>query len=72
MTPEEKAKQIYDKMKGFRVTNKHRKKCALVAVDEVLENTALTSFPESYIEKHGLPPYSRNWYIKVKQEIEKL
>lgn len=38
MTPEEKAKEIYDKMKGFRVTNKHRKKCALVAVDEVLRN----------------------------------
>lgn len=36
MTPKQEAAEIYDKMKGFRVTNRHRKKCALVAVNMIL------------------------------------
>jgi hypothetical protein len=36
MTPKEKAKELFDKMKGFRVKHSHSKKCALIAVDEIL------------------------------------
>jgi hypothetical protein len=36
MTPKEKATEIYNKMKGFRVTNSHLKKCALNCVDMVI------------------------------------
>lgn len=36
MTPQEKAKEIYDQMKGFRVKNTHRKKCALVCVQNII------------------------------------
>jgi hypothetical protein len=36
MTPTEKAKEMFDKMKGFRVKHTHSKKCALIAVDEIL------------------------------------
>lgn len=41
-TPEQKAQEIYDKMKGFRITNKHRKKCALVCVNEIIESLKIT------------------------------
>lgn len=58
MTPPDKAKDIYDKMKGFRVKNTHRKKCALVAVDLLIEY-ASTNLGARYWES-------------VKFEIEKL
>jgi len=34
----EKALEIYNKMKGFRISNRHRMKCALVVVDEMIDN----------------------------------
>lgn len=37
LTPEEQLKEIYDQMKGFRVTNKHRKKCTIKCIEQVLE-----------------------------------
>ena len=43
MTPEEKAKDLYDKMKGFRITNAHRKKCAIVAATELRQNSIVNS-----------------------------
>lgn len=36
--PKEKALKIYESMKGFRITNKHRMKCSMVLVDEMLDN----------------------------------
>jgi len=37
MDPKAKAQHIYDRMKGFRVTNVHRKKCARVSIQETLD-----------------------------------
>jgi len=37
MEPKEKAKELFDKMKGFRVKHFHSKRCALIAVDEILK-----------------------------------
>ena len=59
MTPKEKAKELVDKFdKAVNThTNTPLKKCALIAVDEIIE---------SCIQKF-------EWYwIEVKQEIEKL
>jgi hypothetical protein len=33
-----KAKEIFDKMKGFKVSHSHSKKCAKVAVNLMIEN----------------------------------
>lgn len=63
--PQEKAFQIYQKMKGFRVKNSHAKKCALVCVDEIIN--------EDYIIHSVHSHLSRNEYwADVKKEIEKL
>lgn len=55
MTPQEKAKELYDKMKGFRVKNTHRKKCALIAAKEVINqihpDMAQYGFWEDVIEE---------------------
>lgn len=71
MTPEEKAKEIYDKMKGFRVKNTHRKKCALVAVDEIINTAPCLAWLEmvGHSDNHK---ESKEWWQEVKQELEKL
>lgn len=60
MTPKEKAKELFDKMYWhFRTVADTDicKQCALIAVDEILEECRL----------------ERDWYWEeVKQEIEKL
>jgi len=63
MEADKKAKDIYDKMKGFRVKNAHRKRCALICVDEVL----LILYHNSAINGYRI-----NYWQEVKQEIEKL
>ena len=56
------AKEIYDKMKGFRITNVHRKKCTRVAV-ELIQNAVKTENGDSLKELH---------YKKVREEVENL
>lgn len=63
MTPEEKAKELVDKMGVYAVPNangswQNAKQCALIAVFEIFE----------------VVPDIELWeyYVKVKQEIEKL
>lgn len=62
MTPKEKAKELFDKMKGFRVKHSHSKKCALIAVDEILNIDNI----KPYILHKEIIKY----YIEVKKEIE--
>lgn len=38
MNPSEKALDLFARMKGFRVKHSHSKKCAIVAVDEMISN----------------------------------
>ena len=65
MEADKKAKDIYDKMKGFRVKNAHRKRCALICVDEMIEVSKIWNSTflgnERYCE-----------LLEVKREIEKL
>jgi hypothetical protein len=61
MTPKEKAEELF--MKIYQLDSRAwydvAKKCALIAVDEIINTGALGSLLEEY-------------YLQVKQEIEKL
>ena len=63
MEPAKKAKEIYDKMKGLRVKNTHRKKCALIAADEIESLMAMMN---------GVGIYGAEYWQEVKNEINKL
>lgn len=71
MTPQEKAKEIYDQMKGFKVSNKHRKKCAKVAASHLIENSAF-NMDEDYKDDLDNPHLYENYWCEVFREIEKL
>lgn len=64
MTPKEKAKNLFDKMfsSGRSIEVEQSKKCALVAVDEIVKAMDDVMFPN---------PFKQYWN-EVKQEIEKL
>jgi hypothetical protein len=69
MTPKEKAKDLLDKFSNVALLDSYEaKQCALIAVDEILDElleiVMVTS--SKYIIKHT------NYYKEVKQEIEKL
>jgi hypothetical protein len=63
MTQKEKAYEIWDKMKGFRVTNAHRKKCCIVAIDLILQETPKMSV-------NGEPDPQLEWWQGVKKIIQ--
>lgn len=68
MTPEEienKAKDLFNKMKGFRVKHSHSKKCAIIAVDEIIENNRILLDGMRYHEE-------LNYLESIKDEIRKL
>jgi len=65
MTPKEKAEELIDKFLEFTAIGNfpsiNAKECALIAVDEVLNNIELIN-----------NKYQINYWREVKQEIEKL
>lgn len=70
MTTKEKAQELVDKFlphvrwkMGQEDIKQRAKQCALIAVDEVLEET---------IERDGMRIVNNQYWIEVKQEIEKL
>ncbi len=64
MSPKEKAEELFQKMKGFRVKNSHSKKCALIAVEEIINS--------HYKLLGGVNTSIYNYWEEVKQELEKL
>ena len=36
LTPQQQAEQLFDKMKGFRVKHSHSRKCAKIAVENII------------------------------------
>ena len=71
MTPKEKAIQLVNKFMSYADSNHYgsiasAKQCALIAVDEIL-----LIAPEMHMEGFGNLTI-REYYKKVKQEIEKL
>jgi hypothetical protein len=71
MTPKEKAKEIYQKMLGDDGSTHPKvfggvKRCALIAVDEIL------SLAVDWCEPHEIHDGTQIYWQEVKQEIEKL
>ena len=65
MTPNEKAINIYNSMRANTTKRNNAKRCALIAVDEILE--ALPPF------EYGLEFVAKiEFWNNVKQEIKKL
>ena len=66
MTPKQKAEELVDKFYPM-FTNSVRdtlaKQCALIAVDEILEET---------MERDGMRVVNNQYWVDVKNEIEKL
>jgi len=78
MTPKEKAKELVDKYTkvyydlGYDYNDDRDKQCALIAVDEILENV---NYFFTELEKDGLPNKFDDeieYWQEVKQEINKL
>jgi len=68
MTPEEKAKELFDKFRneilsflGDKMKDKNAKRCALIAVDEILN---INSVDKDFSLSH--------YWMDVKHEIENL
>ena len=55
MTPKEKAIEIFNSMKGFKVKHSHSKKCAINAVSLVRELIKSDYWDEVYKELVSLP-----------------
>ena len=61
MTPKEKAQELYNKMYDYSLFEEEAKRCALIAVDEILK----VSFFFKLIAE-------TEYWEEVKKEIEKL
>jgi hypothetical protein len=71
MTPKEKARELYDKYWKI-IDTLTTKQCALIAVDEVLENV---NYFFTELEKDGLPNKFDDeieYWNEIKKEINKL
>lgn len=65
MTPKEKATELFNAMKGFRVKHTHSKKCARICVEQIIENSSqILDGIDYYVEL--------NYWEEVKEEIEKI
>jgi hypothetical protein len=67
MTLLEKARELVDKM-AFEVCKTDAKKCALIAIEEILNAIYNEDFDGHLIDEHDAASY----WQQVKQEIEKL
>jgi hypothetical protein len=64
MTPKEKAKELYDKYCNMESWCDDAKECALIAVDEVIK--------QNNVWIRLVNKGTNNYWLEVKQEIEKL
>jgi hypothetical protein len=68
MTPKEKAEEIYYKFTTYAPLHSNNKQCALIAVDEILNNFGIRVEDKT----HYCNYLTIQYYEEVKQEIEKL
>ena len=68
MEPKLKAEELVDKFQFILTEKQFGKQCALIAVDEILDELLeiVTVTSSKYIIKHI------NYYQEIKQEIEKI
>lgn len=69
MTPKEKAKELYNKMYDYSLFEEEAKRCALIAVDEILSFFSNKAFELTYPE---ISKFEITYWQEVKQEIENL
>jgi hypothetical protein len=75
MTPKEKAEELFGKFAMYlranlmydEEANEDAKQCALIAIHELIRVTPWSGDYDNEIED-----FSKEFYLKVKQEIEKL
>ena len=67
MTPKEKASELFNSMKGFRVKHSHSLKCATNTVDEILKEIKGIEFNHD-LDVQNLTDY----WDGVKVELENL
>ena len=59
MEPKLKAKELYNKMYDYSLFEEEAKRCALIAVNEIIEQLT-----------HWCPVHILNYWMNVKKEIE--
>lgn len=64
LPPKEKALELFNSMKGFKVKHSHSLKCAIKAVDEIIATDMLID-EDAYVET---PSYLAYW-VQVKSEL---
>jgi hypothetical protein len=77
MTPQEKAKQLYGKYYGIPLYIKTVKECCHIAVNEIIasrkDDIAFNDTNWENASKYYTPhPMYLNYWLKVKEEIDKL
>jgi len=65
MTPKEKATELYNKMYDFSIFDESAKQCALIAVEEILDEIQTFELAWEYQSKI-------EFWNNVKKEIEEL
>ena len=68
MTPKEKAQELVDKFIQTNGNAFFAKECALIAVDEIINNFGLLTEGKAHYSSSNTVKY----YEQVKQEIEKI
>lgn len=68
MTPREKAIELVEKFADYTQSHMEDKQCALIAVDEILNNFGTLTEGKQHYAAHC----TITFYEKVKTEIEKL
>ena len=79
MTPQEKAKELYNKFyntdshgNSVKVRESLAKQCALIAVDEIINNHPILPSPLACKSLDDCFVQATKFWKQVKQEIEKL
>ena len=73
MEPKLKAKELYNKMYDYSLFEEEAKRCALIAVDEIIEATNMYQYGISNALEHIPSKIVKHpYWQEVKQEIENL
>lgn len=73
MTPKEKAIELYNKMYIYSLCEEEAKRCALIAVDEIIEATSMYQYGINNALEHIPAKIVKHpYWQEVKQEIEAL
>jgi hypothetical protein len=72
MTPKEKAIELYNKMYDYSLFEEEAKRCAIIAVNEILKSNNDWDLEQNIWCDTGFFGDCQMYWIAVKQEIENL